>query len=220
MTALPPPAAQVSLQSHYAGAASRFTAYVVDATVSSGVFMLGLAAVSYAAGIVTGHTVTWEKGGPIAGIAFLGWQFVYYAYSWGSSGRTFGMALLGLRVVHRSGTGLSPSRAIIRTVAFPLSFLLLGLGFAGIVLQAERRALHDLLAGSAVVYDWDARAARLRFLARRTSGLPGDGGPDAAGILPPGGCAGHPGTLTLEAELPDAYGRSVPSAVPEGRCTR
>ena len=220
MTALPPPAAQVSLQSHYAGAASRFTAYVVDAAVSSGVFMLGLAAVSYAVSIVTGHTVTWEKGGPIAGIALLGWQFVYYAYSWGSSGRTFGMALLGLRVVHRSGAGLSPARAIIRTVAFPLSFLLLGLGFLGIVLQPQRRALHDLLAGSAVIYDWDARAARLRFLARRTSRLPGDGGPDAAGILPPGGCAGHPGTLTLEAELPDAYGRSVPSAVPEGRCTR
>jgi type VI protein secretion system component VasF len=49
---------------------------------------------------------------------------------------------------------------------FPLSFLLLGLGFTGILVQRERRALHDLIAGSAVVYAWDARAARLRFLAR------------------------------------------------------
>lgn len=78
------------------------------------------------------------------------------------------MAILGLRVVHRSGAVLSPARAISRTLAFPLSFLFLGLGFAGIVFQRERRALHDLIAGSAVVYDWDARAARLRFLARRT----------------------------------------------------
>ncbi len=180
MTVLPPPAAQASLQSHYAGLASRFTAYVVDAAVSSGVFMLGLAAASYAASIVTGHTVTWEKGGPVAGIAFVVWQFAYYAYSWGTSGRTFGMALLGLRVVDRSGAVLRPSRAVVRTVAFPLSFLLLGLGFAGIVLQAQRRALHDLLAGSAVIYDWDARAARLRFLARHTSNLPGKRGRDAA----------------------------------------
>ena len=168
MTALPPPAARVSLQGHYAGFASRFAAYLVDAAVSSGVFMLGLAAVSYAASIVTRRTVTWDKGGLATGMVFLGWDFVYYAYCWGSSGRTPGMAMLGLRVVHRSGAVLSPGRAIVRTLTFPLSFLFLGLGFAGIVFQAERRALHDLIAGSAVVYDWDARAARLRFLARHT----------------------------------------------------
>jgi hypothetical protein len=32
--------------------------------------------------------------------------------------------------------------------------------------QRERRALHDIIAGTAVIYEWDARAARLRFLAR------------------------------------------------------
>ena len=170
MTALPPPAARVSLQGHYAGFASRFAAYVVDAAVSSGVFMLGLAALSYAASVVTGHTVTWDKGGLAVGITFLAWEFVYFAYCWGSSGRTLGMAILGLRVVHRSGATLSPARAVVRTLAFPFSFLFLGLGFAGLVFQAERRALHDLVAGSAVVYDWDARAARLRFLARRGGG--------------------------------------------------
>ena len=36
----------------------------------------------------------------------------------------------------------------------------------GILVQRERRALHDLIAGTAVVHAWDARAARLRFLAR------------------------------------------------------
>jgi uncharacterized RDD family membrane protein YckC len=166
MTAPPPPAARVSLQGHYAGFASRFAAYVVDAAVTTGVFMLGLAALSYAATVVTGQSVTWHKGGLAAGIIFLAWEFVYYAYCWGSSGRTLGMAILGLRVVNQSGAALSPRRAIVRTVAFPFSFLLLGLGFAGIVFQPERRALHDMVAGSAVVYDWDARAARWRFLAR------------------------------------------------------
>jgi uncharacterized RDD family membrane protein YckC len=54
----------------------------------------------------------------------------------------------------------------VRSLVFPLSFLLLGLGFLGILVQRERRALHDLIAGTAVIYAWDARAARLRFLAR------------------------------------------------------
>jgi hypothetical protein len=43
----------------------------------------------------------------------------------------------------------------------------LGLGFLPIVTGRHRRALHDAIAGTAVVYSWDARAARLRFLARQ-----------------------------------------------------
>ena len=47
----------------------------------------------------------------------------------------------------------------------PLSFLFLGLGFVGILLGNRRRALHDVIAGTTVIYSWDARAARL-FLSR------------------------------------------------------
>ena len=53
-----------------------------------------------------------------------------------------------------------------RSLAFPLSILLFGLGFLGILIGRQHRALHDVIAGTAVVYSWDARAARLRFLAR------------------------------------------------------
>ena len=53
-----------------------------------------------------------------------------------------------------------------RTLALPLSFLFLGLRFAGILLGDRRRALHDMIAGTAVIYSWGARAARLWFLSR------------------------------------------------------
>ena len=53
-----------------------------------------------------------------------------------------------------------------RALVFPLSFLLFGLGFLGILVAREHRALHDVIAGTAVVYSWDARSARLGFLAR------------------------------------------------------
>ena len=33
-------------------------------------------------------------------------------------------------------------------------------------IQAGARALHDVIAGTAVIYSWDARTARLRFLSR------------------------------------------------------
>jgi len=93
------------------------------------------------------------------------------------------MALFGVRVVRDDGGDVDGRRAIVRTLAFPLSFLLLGLGFLGILLGDQRRALHDVIAGTAVVYLWDARAARLRFLSRECAKRQA---PSACGCREPG----------------------------------
>jgi uncharacterized RDD family membrane protein YckC len=138
----------------------------VDVGISVGVFMLALAAISFAARVLTGQDITWHKGDIWVIIAYAVWAFVYFAYSWAASGRTAGMALFGVRVVRDDGTEVSGRQAGVRTLALPLSFLFLGLGFTGILLGDRRRALHDVIAGTAVVYSWDARAERLRFLSR------------------------------------------------------
>jgi uncharacterized RDD family membrane protein YckC len=164
-----PAAARESLQGHYAGFASRFAAYIVDAAASTVVFMLALAAISFAVSVVTGQSVDWNKDETWAGIAYVAWLFVYFAYSWAASGKTFGMALLGVRVMRSDGADAGARRAVARTLALPLSFLIFGLGFTAIVLGRQRRALHDVIAGTVVVYSWDARAARLRFLSRTTT---------------------------------------------------
>jgi uncharacterized RDD family membrane protein YckC len=155
---------------HYAGAASRFAAYAVDVILSWGAFTLGLAGVTFAIRIITGRSVSWHLGGSVAvGVVFVMWELTYFGYCWAAAGRTPGMALLGLRVVRTDGADLDPWRGVLRAVLFPLSVLLCGLGFVGILVQREHRALHDLLAGTAVIYSWDARATRLRFLARSTN---------------------------------------------------
>jgi uncharacterized RDD family membrane protein YckC len=162
----PPVIAGESLQGKYAGFASRFSAFAVDVGISVGAFMLALAAISFAARVLTGQDITWHKGDIWVIIAYAVWAFVYFAYSWAASGRTAGMALFGVRVVRDDGTEVSGRQAGVRTLALPLSFLFLGLGFTGILLGDRRRALHDVIAGTAVIYSWDARAARLRFLSR------------------------------------------------------
>jgi uncharacterized RDD family membrane protein YckC len=162
----------VTYQGHYAGSASRFAAYVIDLAVSTGVFTLALAAISYGAQVVVGHSVSWSRSNIVLAVIFIGWQFLYFGYSWAVSGRTFGMAVLGIRVVRADGSGLEPRQGVVRALAFPLSFLLCGLGFLGILVQREHRALHDLIAGTAVIYAWDARASRLRFLARQAELAP------------------------------------------------
>jgi uncharacterized RDD family membrane protein YckC len=154
-----------SPQRYYAGAVSRFTAYAVDLAIGSGLLALIFAAISYAAQIVTGQPIAWNHHGWASGTISVCWYFLYFGYCWAMSGRTFGMAVLGLRVVRADGAEIDPWRGVVRAAAFPLSFLLFGLGFAGILIQGQRRALHDLIAGTTVLYAWDARAARLRFLA-------------------------------------------------------
>jgi uncharacterized RDD family membrane protein YckC len=151
----------------YAGAGSRFAAYAADVILSSAAFMLALAGLSFALRIITGRSISWQPGSSIAaGVIFAVWELTYFGYCWAAAGRTPGMALLGLRVVRADGTDLDPWRGVARALAFPLSILAFGLGFVGVLTQREHRALHDLLAGTAVVYSWDARAARLRYLAR------------------------------------------------------
>jgi uncharacterized RDD family membrane protein YckC len=167
VTGPPPAAARESLQGHFAGFVSRFAGYIIDVIVTSGLFTLGLAGSAFVVSIIARHPVNWNKSSPGVGIIFAAWLFAYYAYSWGAFGKTAGMALLGVRVVRTNGADLSGWRAIARTLAFPLSFLFLGIGFLPILFQHQRRALHDLIADTAVIYAWDARAARLRFLARR-----------------------------------------------------
>ena len=173
----PPAAARDSFQGRYAGFASRFAAFVADLVVLTGIFMLVLAAVNFAASILTGKSIDFNRSDTWVVIGYFAWGFIYFAYFWGLNGRTAGGALFGLQVLTDDGGDVSGRRAIGRTLAFPLSFLILGLGFLGILLGDQRRALHDVVAGTVVVYSWDARAARLRFLSRSSSPAPRLPGP-------------------------------------------
>ena len=157
---------QPNLRGDYAGFASRFIAFVFDSVISIGVFMIVLSAASFAASVLTGSSIHWNRGNLWVVIAFFAWEFFCYAYFWTASGKTPGMTLLGVQVVGQDGSNVGTQRGLVRTLAFPLSFLLLGLGFLGILFGRDRRALHDSIAGTEVIYAWDARAARLRFLAR------------------------------------------------------
>lgn len=169
-----PGAGLETMQGHYAGSVSRLAAYIVDTAVSSGLFAAGLALVSYAAQVVTGRVIGWSRQDVLVAVLLAAWQLLYFGYSWASGGKTFGMTVLGVQVVRADGMIIDPWRGVLRALVFPLSFLLFGLGFAGILVQREHRALHDLIAGTAVVYSWDARSARLRFLSRSRPSAAGD----------------------------------------------
>ena len=155
-----------SMQGNYAGVASRTAAYVIDAGLIVGLYTVGVSAARFLADLVFGKELL-NEGSAVWSIVAGVWAFFYLFYCWGAGGKTPGAALLGIRVVRRDGSRLGFRRAFVRTVVFPFSFLFFGLGLVGIAIGREHRALHDVAAGSTVIYDWDARAARLRFLAKR-----------------------------------------------------
>jgi uncharacterized RDD family membrane protein YckC len=159
---------EISRQGHYAGPATRLAAFAVDLAISIGVFTVTAAVTLFLLDFVTSFDVEHDKFPPwVSAVLLAAWLFVYFGGSWAASGKTAGMSLLGLRVVDRDGTDLEHWRGFVRGPALALSIAVFGIGLVGVVVGRENRGLQDVIAGSVVVYDWDARAARLRFLARR-----------------------------------------------------
>jgi len=168
----PDPTIAITQQGHYAGAATRLAAFAIDQATLTAAFAAGSAVVAWALALVTADEVKWSPDAVISGLAYMVWWFVYFAYPWAMSGKTIGMALLGIRVVRSDGASAGSGNAVRRALALPLSFLTLGIGFVPIIVGRHRRALHDALANTAVVYSWDARGARWRFLARQQESDP------------------------------------------------
>ncbi len=162
---------------HYAGPLSRLVAFLIDTAIVWFSWVLTTAGIAIVVGLFTGTEPGGGAGGPIALILLVVWGFLYLWVTLTIAGRTPGMGIVGIRVVDRQGAPLAGRQALIRTLVFPFSFLILGLGFVGIFTSPERRTLHDAAAGSVVVYDWGDRPAEMpapltRWINRRGYELP------------------------------------------------
>lgn len=161
---------RVEVSGNYAGGASRLVAAVLDAMAVSGLFTLGVAGIELLSRVLGGFSP--DLGWVTGVVSFVVWTFLYVFVSLAIVGRTAGKAVIGLRVVGADGSTLTGGRAFVRTLAFPLSAVVLGMGFLLILVHREHRALHDLIARTAVVYDWGGREAEVpvpltRFLERK-----------------------------------------------------
>jgi uncharacterized RDD family membrane protein YckC len=159
---MPEPNAPVTdVTGHYAGPITRLAAHALDTAIAVAVFTMASGALLSALRTVGVPVEELNRNGVAFISSLVLWGFAYWWASTAVAGRTPGMALVGLRIVTRVGEPLSGRRAFVRVLMLPVSFLLLGLGLVGAVLDRERRALHDRLAGSTVVYDWGDRRATL-----------------------------------------------------------
>jgi uncharacterized RDD family membrane protein YckC len=185
-----------------AGAITRLVAYIVDTATIIGVLSLGVLLVSYLAGLFVGHTVDPRRAGGPWWIGVTAAAVIFYFWAgWTMTGRTVGMALMGLRVVRSDGGEVRGRSAFLRALVFPFS-LILAVGVIPIVLQRDRRAWHDFAANTMVIYDWGDRPAQMsaavdKWLAPRTAAD-----------------RGHPDQVTIVVEVEADSGQ--PKEEPDG----
>lgn len=112
---------------------------------------------------------------PVFYLMFPAWLLVYLAYCHTRSGQTWGKALLGLRVCTAWGNVVPRGRAITRAAVDAGALLLAGLCLFGLVdylwvaFSRQRRALHDIVAGTEVCFVRPTR--RVRWVATGLAGL-------------------------------------------------
>ena len=173
------PRASHTMSGRYAGPVSRLGALGLDLFVISSTFTLLLAGVSYLLDLLFESSADLtQSAGWIVVLVFTVYGFSYFWISLALTGRTVSQALVGLKVVRTSGEPLGPGAAAVRTAVLPFSFALFGAGAVMALVDRRRRALHDVVARSSVVYDWGDRPAALpapltRYLERKTVSAPG-----------------------------------------------
>lgn len=87
------------------------------------------------------------------------------------AGQTIGKSLAGIRVVGTDGALLTAGPALLRYLAAYISAIPLGFGFLVAALRRDKRALHDLIAGSRVErLPWRRRVVRRAVAVRPAAG--------------------------------------------------
>lgn len=150
----------------YAGAATRGIAWVIDQVLI--VVTLGVVAwfitTTYGLFNIDIHNCEasyrsiWYVAceGARIGLAIFAVVFspIYLIFFWTLSGQTIGDAILGIRVVRLDGKPMTIPRGIRRFIGYLVCFITLGIGFALMLIDNQRQGLHDLIAGTCVIYAW------------------------------------------------------------------
>jgi uncharacterized RDD family membrane protein YckC len=139
--------------SPYAGLATRALAFAIDAAVINAAAWFVALVVGLCLSLVSLPDVVEAILVGIGALAALCWSVAYFVTFWSTTGQTPGDRVLEIRVQSADGAVLlSGRRALVRALALPLSAIPFCAGFLLILFDGRRRALHDRLAGSVVVY--------------------------------------------------------------------
>lgn len=148
------PAQARGFQGQRAGIVTRVAAGVVDFLVVILAICLIYGGIALAWFVIRPSRFHWPEN--------ISWSvpFVYFvlvtaylSFSWTGTGRTYGAALLGVRVVNHNGATMRLPAAILRAllcVVFPI-------GLLWVAVSSANRSVADLIFRTSVVHDWSPR---------------------------------------------------------------
>jgi uncharacterized RDD family membrane protein YckC len=136
----------------YEGLVTRAIAFALDAAI------INLVAITVAAGVALALSVLHFPDSldpvliAVGGAAYVLWSIGYFVIFWSSTGETPGDRFMRIRVcLAHSGDPPHPMRALVRLGALVVAVIPLFAGLLPILIDARRRGLHDMLAGTVVV---------------------------------------------------------------------
>ena len=144
-----------------AGFFSRLEAFTIDLIILSVVQIVGSALIQTflrffrLTGLVDTIKTILENSAVNLGLSVSLFTLVvigYYVFFWSLVGFTPGKAILGLKVVRKDGAKISFWRALLRFFSYWVSAFPLFLGFLWVLWDPKRRAWHDKIAGTQVLY--------------------------------------------------------------------
>ena len=136
-----------------AGFVSRTIAFCIDAMATVLIMLAGSVGFGLVLAVFNGDFNDAGRLSPGAVLSIAPLVFgLYCVVGWTLAGRTFGKALLGLRVVDRKGNHPSLTRSIVRVLGYIVSSIL-WIGFIWIAFDSGRDGFHDKIARTHVVYD-------------------------------------------------------------------
>ena len=159
-------AGKSSLAGQYAGFASRLMALAIDLLIIivgfsvAGTLITAVRSIFHIGPFLAGifgvaPASTWDSA--LAGIVVSLLAAAYFIVSWSLTGESVGKAIMGIRVVGPNGDYPTLWQSIRRYIGYLLIALSLGIGFLWVLFDKRRQGWDDKLAGTFVVYDWQAR---------------------------------------------------------------
>jgi uncharacterized RDD family membrane protein YckC len=160
----------MSLQGQYAGLVTRLVAFTIDIVIVNVTVLAATGLTALLFGFFSSAFNPFPAGseeafvrigtlvtGAVSVATMLVMLWLYPSLFWMITGQTIGKRIMGLRVVRMDGSRLTFWQGILRVLGYWLSALPLFLGFAWALFSDQRRAWHDYLANTCVIYSWEAK---------------------------------------------------------------
>ena len=164
---------QEELETDQAGLATRLVAAGIDLGLLFVIYSLASGVLASVISFTFGQQLSLAGAIVLGVIGFLVAGAIFSTF-WALVGQTPGMRFLSIRLTHHGSRDVTLGLATRRFLAVILSVIPLGLGFFAILRDPSRRAWHDRLTGTEVVYDAVQRGAPF-------SGIAGESAADRAG---------------------------------------